>query len=608
MDVSIVSGTYNRLPFLKKMVESARRSVQVDTVNGVAVYGLAFEIVLVDGGSVDGTLEWCRKQPDITLIEHGQLRGAIKAFNDGAYAARGAYVIMGNDDIEFIGDSILRAWVYMQQHPECGAGCFYQDRNRQNHPEHIKWHIEEMPVIVNGRQASLPYAQVGIFPKAIGDRVGWWGDYKVPKNDRPTYGGDNELSSHVYAAGFKVVPLVGCKIHDSEPADGLRKLNNIDGAKDPKAVHGHHPDSWAWGKRWEQRIDGKRVVGAVVRDQPTFAVNTAVKERILYLPIYEQGWEVQKEQKRGLREALARVAMVAEYDYVTRNAQAGKDAMLAELENICRTVEPTLVLCQCHGPDPIGPGEVGRLRNAAPGAKFVNWNGDYWPDNLLSDGGLALARSFDLQLTVNRSVLEEYQGRGVEADYWQIGWEPDGLCGEGRNSPSVDLVFLGNGYSKERGGFVRRLRNLAGLSLELWGNGWPDGWAVGQCVYDFKTACAAYRKARFSLGDSQWPESGFVSNRVMQALAAGGSALCHEWFRGMDELGLVDGQNCIIWRSFEELVEQLNYYLAHEEERHEIAEAGQRLALERHSFDARVEELFGMLEKTMPGADVEDWR
>ena len=131
---------------------------------------------------------------------------------------------------------------------------------------------------------------------------------------------------------------------------------------------------------------------------------------------------------------------------------------------------------------------------------------------------------------------------------------------------------------------------------------------MGQCLYDFRTACQAYRKARFSIGDSQWPDSGFVSNRVMQALVAGGSALCHQWFRGMGELGLVDGKTCIIWRSFEELVEKINYYQAHEEERADIARAGQELALERHSFDARVRELMAMLKKDVVSAGVEDWR
>ena len=56
--VSVVSGTYNRLSRLKAMVNSVRSSVGV---------GIPYEIVLVDGGSTDGTLEWARAQSDIAL-------------------------------------------------------------------------------------------------------------------------------------------------------------------------------------------------------------------------------------------------------------------------------------------------------------------------------------------------------------------------------------------------------------------------------------------------------------------------------------------------------------------------------------------------------------
>jgi GT2 family glycosyltransferase len=124
LDISIVSGTYNRLPYLQKMVISVRNSL-------AGVYGLAYEIVLVDGGSTDTTQEWCKMQSDIRLIEHGKLVGAVKAFNDGAYAATGKYVIMANDDIEFVDNSILVAYAYMETHPNCGGGCFYQDRNER---------------------------------------------------------------------------------------------------------------------------------------------------------------------------------------------------------------------------------------------------------------------------------------------------------------------------------------------------------------------------------------------------------------------------------------------------------------------------------------------
>jgi glycosyltransferase involved in cell wall biosynthesis len=307
MDISIVSGTYNRIDSLKRMVRSVRKSLQYPVKN---LYGFSYEIVLVDGGSNDGTQEWCKNQSDINLIEHGELKGAVKAFNDGAIAARGKWVILANDDIEFVENSIYESWLLVSDIENLGMGCFYQNRDKKD------WHVEGMPVVIDGEQANLPYGQVCIVPKWLGDKVGWWGDYLH------TYGGDNELTSKIYELGFKVQPFVDCKIKDHEIDDGLRKINNIEGKKDPKAVLGHHPDSFAWGKRWKKG----RLVGPIVSFSPKLESQTIKKNRVLYLPIYEQGWTVQKEQKRGLREGfVSNNCALKELDYFEIFSQKGKN-------------------------------------------------------------------------------------------------------------------------------------------------------------------------------------------------------------------------------------------------------------------------------------------
>lgn len=619
IDLSIVTGTYNRIDLLQKMVASVRSSVTPRETPIARFEGLTWEIIIVDGGSTDGTQDWVRQQPNCRLIEHGKLLGAVKAFNDGARAAGGTYVVLGNDDVEFLDDALWRAWLFMQTYPIVGMGCFYQDRSNPGKPP-APWHVEQMPAVAEQdgqyRPVHVAYGQVCIVPRELGNALGWWGDYLH------TYGGDNELSSMVYESGYKVVPLYWgpdvsppvrgadprhiAKIHDNKPDDALRKLNNIDGASDPRGVGPRgarsHPDSFAWGRKWTQRWRsmGRRDLGGPeIRHRPQIALTLPEVERFLYLPIYEHGYPVQQQQKRGLREALGRAGVVAEYDYVTRHRN-GAD-LFAELRDICGLFGPTVVLTQLHGPDPIGPDLIGRLRGEALGAWFVNWNGDFWPQNLLSDGGVALARAVDLQLTVNREVLEEYGKLGVQAGYWQIGWEPDGVGHEPRPEDHCDIVFLANGYSRERTRFVDQLRKLP-YNFRLWGSGWPQSYTVGHCTYDFITACRAYRGARFSIGDSQWPDSGFVSNRVMQALVAGGSALCHQWFRDMEHLGLIDGETCIVWRDFGELKDKLHYYSQDEGKRAQIAKAGEQLALERHSFDQRVHELMTM--KPTAG----DWR
>jgi GT2 family glycosyltransferase len=115
--VSAVTGTYNRLSHLKRLVASVRSSISP----------YPYEIVLVDGGSTDGTIEWCKSQPDVTLIEQGELLGAIKAFNAGCKAATGRYVAILNDDIEIKGKTLSTAYEYLEKYPQVGQVAFEND-------------------------------------------------------------------------------------------------------------------------------------------------------------------------------------------------------------------------------------------------------------------------------------------------------------------------------------------------------------------------------------------------------------------------------------------------------------------------------------------------
>ncbi|MDX2076483.1 MAG: glycosyltransferase [bacterium] len=62
-DVSIVLGSYNRIDFLKLAIESARKETAT----------IPHEILVVDGGSDDGSLEWLALQKDVvTIIQYNR--------------------------------------------------------------------------------------------------------------------------------------------------------------------------------------------------------------------------------------------------------------------------------------------------------------------------------------------------------------------------------------------------------------------------------------------------------------------------------------------------------------------------------------------------------
>ena len=66
MFLSVVIPTYNRLPILKKCLDSLENQFLSDSIND-------YEIVIVDDGSTDGTIDWIQKNiecfPHLRLFE-----------------------------------------------------------------------------------------------------------------------------------------------------------------------------------------------------------------------------------------------------------------------------------------------------------------------------------------------------------------------------------------------------------------------------------------------------------------------------------------------------------------------------------------------------------
>jgi len=554
IELSVVSGTYNRLPMLKRMISSTRASMR----------GISYEIILVDGGSTDGTQAWCKQQPDIRLIEHGRLLGCNKAYADGAAAASGEFVVFANDDLAFVGDSIARSVAFMRHHGDVGIGLFLTNRTPRIYGP--GWHNAMMPAHwPDGTMVSIPYNGVIITPRWFGNRLGWW---SLP--GARSYGGDNYFVANALEAGWAVTPIQDAFVDEPDVDDELKQINNV-----PQSES--HPDSTAYLKLYPR--------GPELGHPRQFEAPIPPK-RILYAPIYERGHVVQHQQKRGLRRALQRLGVVREIDYV----QFGADALLS----VARDFLPDLVLTQFHSGDSFGATRTAKLKALVPQAKLVNWNGDVWdkPDDAAY---VEMLHHFDLHTTTNLTAARRLSALGVACAYWQIGYEPDGVGTA--QKPTTDVVLLGNGYSDQRRALGSFLLSLPHKTA-LYGNNW-QGQAHGDTTYDFKRGRDILNRARVVIGDGQYADAyGFVSNRLFQSLAAGGALLLHQEFPGMTELlGFVSGVHLVSWTDHADLADKLSYYLdpAHEAERAKIARAGQLECLKHHSFEVRVRQLFEML-------------
>jgi N-acetylglucosaminyl-diphospho-decaprenol L-rhamnosyltransferase len=104
-EVSVVVVTYNALPWIERCLESVR----------------AYETIVVDHGSTDGTLELVRRRfPQARLIEEGNT-GLGAGSNTGMRVASGDYFLLLNSDAWAIRDAVEQLVAFAEAHPEAAV-------------------------------------------------------------------------------------------------------------------------------------------------------------------------------------------------------------------------------------------------------------------------------------------------------------------------------------------------------------------------------------------------------------------------------------------------------------------------------------------------------
>ncbi len=106
---SIVILTHNQWAFTRMCLDSLRAATENP-----------YELVVVDNGSHDGTVEHLRAQPGIRLIENRDNRGFPAAANQGIVASRGQQIVLLNNDCVLGRDWLLPLLTALEQDPRIG--------------------------------------------------------------------------------------------------------------------------------------------------------------------------------------------------------------------------------------------------------------------------------------------------------------------------------------------------------------------------------------------------------------------------------------------------------------------------------------------------------
>lgn len=209
--ISIVTGVLDRKHTLEGLIGNT-----IDAWDKL-------ELILVDGGSTDGTVEFIKKldHPRIKLIEVGHRSPYWHFMNIGIRNASYEYVCQWNDDVILVNN-----WRdVFEEVKDCDASLFsWQYGDLQEHfPDN--WNLccdfggtEKVPNC--GNDIVMNY---GIYKKDVFRKVGLY------NNAYYYYYADADMSFRAWAFGFKVQPF-----HSIKVVSLLSERGN------KKALHGHN--------------------------------------------------------------------------------------------------------------------------------------------------------------------------------------------------------------------------------------------------------------------------------------------------------------------------------------------------------------------------------
>ena len=211
----MVLGSLNRRALLQTAIESVRR--ELSRIDG--------EIVVVDGGSTDGSIEWLVQQNNIITIvqrNRAELNGvAMRRRSWGGFmnmafrSAAADLVLMISDDCLLMPGSIEAAIQRIDAATKAGVrvgACAFYFRNWPDEPSYYVQRTLGGNLMVNH----------GIYVREALEAVGY-----ADEDQYVFYKADTDLSLKIWEAGYQIIDSPGsiCE-HYLDPAEAARISNN----------------------------------------------------------------------------------------------------------------------------------------------------------------------------------------------------------------------------------------------------------------------------------------------------------------------------------------------------------------------------------------------
>lgn len=206
-DLSIVLATKNRVSLLKQMLASL----------GPACDGLQAEIIVIDGGSTDGSKDVLSSISGVQVFDEERVLGGGRhswpeLYNFGFNQARGKWSIFASDDILFEPRCFSNALAALNKAPpNTGGGIFFY----KNQISEETWQYYGIDFLAR----HLPLLNYGLIQRELFLRLGGL------STDYQFYAADGDITYKIAQAGYVLSPLPGSFVTHHNELDAQKKVN-----------------------------------------------------------------------------------------------------------------------------------------------------------------------------------------------------------------------------------------------------------------------------------------------------------------------------------------------------------------------------------------------
>ena len=247
--ISIILGTYNRLSMLQRCIESVR-------CNDIT---LPYEIIAIDGGSTDGSLEWLVQQTDIiTIVQHNKVVVEGKKQNKYSWgyfmniafdAAHAECICMISDDCYVYPGTIMAGYETWQQSASDVGAVAFRFRN-----------VPEEKEFTAGRTIyNILFVNHGMYKKSIFQKLGGFDE-----DAYEFYKADSDYCLRLEEQGYRTIVAESTRV-DHYPTEDEIRLSNIENDQMTKdrqiylARWSRSPRAgWLLLRRWLLGLKGRR--------------------------------------------------------------------------------------------------------------------------------------------------------------------------------------------------------------------------------------------------------------------------------------------------------------------------------------------------------------